>query len=74
MLVLSRKQNESIFIDGRITVTVSEIRGGRVRLAVEAPREVRIERTEKLSQSAVRRASPAQPRNDDSHQFVVAAG
>jgi carbon storage regulator len=74
MLVLSRKQNESIFIDGRITVTVSEIRGGRVRLAVEAPREVRIERTEKLLQGDVRTVSHAQPRNDDSHQFVIAAG
>ena len=73
MLVLSRKQNESIFIDGRITVTVSEIRGGRVRLAIDAPREVRIERTEKLSQGAVRTVSPAQSRNDDSHQFVIAA-
>lgn len=48
MLVLSRKPGESIQIDENISVTVSEVRGGRVRLSIDAPRSVRIVRKEVL--------------------------
>lgn len=48
MLVLSRKQGESIQIDENIFVTVSEVKGGRVRLSIDAPRSVRIVRKEVL--------------------------
>ncbi|MEQ9411442.1 MAG: carbon storage regulator CsrA [Fuerstiella sp.] len=48
MLVLSRKPGESIQIDDDIFVTVAEVRGGRVRLAISAPRHVRIVRKEIL--------------------------
>ena len=40
MLVLSRKQKESVFIDGNIVVTVLSIQGERVCLGIEAPREM----------------------------------
>lgn len=46
MLVLSRKIGESIQIAGDIRVTVTEVRGGRVRLAIEAPSSVRVLRKE----------------------------
>ena len=46
MLVLSRRENESIVIGDRITVKVVKIRGNQVRLAIEAPKEVRVLRTE----------------------------
>lgn len=46
MLVLSRKKNESIVIDGSITITVVEIRGDKVRLGIVAPKEVPVHRQE----------------------------
>jgi carbon storage regulator len=46
MLVLSRKKNESIVINNDITIVVVEIRGDKVRLGVEAPREVPVHRRE----------------------------
>ena len=44
MLVLSRKAGESIIIDDDIEITVTEIRGNRVRLGITAPKEKRISR------------------------------
>ena len=46
MLVLSRKKNESIVVNDTIVITVVEIRGDKVRLGIEAPREVPIHRSE----------------------------
>ena len=58
MLVLSRKRNESIVIDENIVITVVEVRGDKVRLGIEAPREVPVHRSEvheaiSIEQSAV---------------------
>ena len=46
MLVLSRKKNESIIINDNITIVVVEIRGDKVRLGVEAPKEIPVHRNE----------------------------
>ena len=46
MLVLSRKKEESIIINDNIVVTVVEIRGDKVRLGFDAPKEVPIHRRE----------------------------
>ncbi len=47
MLVLTRKLNESIVIDGVITVTVLEIgKNGTVRLGINAPRHHQVYRQE----------------------------
>lgn len=48
MLVLSRKMGEQIWIGDTIRLKVLEIRGGVVRLAFDAPRDVRIDREENL--------------------------
>lgn len=46
MLVLARKKNESIVINDNITIVVVEIRGDKVRLGIDAPREVLVYRQE----------------------------
>jgi carbon storage regulator len=50
MLVLSRKVGERIVIDNDIVVTVLSVRGGRIRLGIEAPEGVAIKRQELLLQ------------------------
>jgi carbon storage regulator len=46
MLVLSRRVGERLVIDAKITVTVIEVRGGQIRLGIEAPKEVPVMREE----------------------------
>lgn len=46
MLVLSRKKDESIAIGHEIKVTVVDIRGDKVRLGIEAPRDIPVHRQE----------------------------
>ena len=46
MLVLSRKTNESIIIDGNITVSVLRVDNDNVRLGIEAPLEIPVLRKE----------------------------
>jgi carbon storage regulator len=46
MLVLSRKRGEKIMIGETITVMVIDVRGDKVRLGIEAPAGVRIDREE----------------------------
>ena len=46
MLVLSRKPGEKVVIGNGITLIVVEVRGDRVRLAFDAPEQVRILRAE----------------------------
>ncbi|MCH8924489.1 MAG: carbon storage regulator CsrA [Planctomycetes bacterium] len=46
MLILSRKCEEQIMIADNIVVTVLEIRGDKVRLGIEAPREMPVHRRE----------------------------
>ena len=46
MLVLSRKSNESIIIDGNITVSVLRVDNDNVRIGVEATLEITVMRKE----------------------------
>ena len=46
VLVLSRYTDESIHIGDHIVITVVEVRGDRVRLGIEAPRDVTVHRQE----------------------------
>lgn len=46
MLVLSRHRDESILIGDDVVITIVDIRGDKVRLAFEAPRDITIHRKE----------------------------
>jgi carbon storage regulator len=63
MLVLSRKLNETVVIDGGIRITVVGIRGNQLRLGIEAPDHIGIYRGELcLPRSAVQAcAGPLMP-------------
>ena len=65
MLVLSRKKSESIIIRDDIVVMVVEVRGDKVRLGIEAPREVSVHRLEVYE--AIKKAERTeQARQEDS--------
>jgi len=44
MLVLSRKTGERIYIEPGIEIAIVEVRGGKVRIGVEAPDDIRVRR------------------------------
>lgn len=46
MLVLSRRRDERIMIGDDIIVTVVDIHGDKVRIGIEAPRDIRVHREE----------------------------
>ena len=53
MLVLSRKLGEKIYINDNICITVVDIDRGKIRLGIEAPRDVPIYRQELLADAPV---------------------
>ena len=69
MLLLRRRVGETIVIDDNIRVTVTEIRGGTVRIAIEAPAETPVHRAELLeslgpeNERALRRSNSLPPRS-----------
>ena len=46
MLVLSRSRDESIMIGDDVEITIVDVRGDKVRLGINAPREVSVHRKE----------------------------
>jgi len=50
MLVLSRKKGESIWLGDEIEITISEIKGDQVRIAINAPKNVTILRGELIKE------------------------
>jgi carbon storage regulator len=65
MLVLSRKMNETIVIDGNIRITVVDIRGKYVRLGIEAPEWVAILREEICDRVSIEEENQALAAADD---------
>jgi len=64
MLVLTRRPGEQIVIDNNIRLTVVSVGPGRVKIGIEAPPSVRIDRSEiheKIQQETTGAAEPARP-------------
>lgn len=53
MLILQRRKGESVQIGDNVTVTIAGISSDRVRLAIDAPRETPINRTELLEAARI---------------------
>ncbi|MGE5193640.1 MAG: carbon storage regulator [Deltaproteobacteria bacterium] len=68
MLVLTRKTNESIYIDGGIEVMVVQVRGNRVRLGFRAPSDISIQRKERMAEPVA--AAPGLPRIKDAPSTI----
>jgi carbon storage regulator len=46
MLVLSRQRDQSIIIGDNVVITIVDVRGDKVKLGIEAPREISVHRQE----------------------------
>ncbi len=46
MLILTRKTGESIIIDSEIKIIVADVQGNQIRIGIEAPEKVKINREE----------------------------
>ena len=58
MLVLSRKLGEKIYISDNICITIVDIDRGKIRLGIEAPRDVPIFRQELLEKKVGETVTP----------------
>jgi carbon storage regulator len=61
MLVLSRRPDEELVLDGNIIITVLEVRGNQIRLGISAPPAVTVLRRELLDRKAGEVASSCLP-------------
>lgn len=52
MLLLTRSVGDKLTIGDDVTVTVLGMKGNQIRIGVDAPRDVKIEREERLSRSS----------------------
>ena len=57
MLILHRKKGESLVINENIKVTIVDVSGEKVKIAVEAPKEIPILRTELIAAAEVNKES-----------------
>ena len=69
MLILTRKQGESVAIGDDIKVTVVEIQGKQVKLGVKAPREISVHRQEVYEKIQEENIRAAQISEDDLAQL-----
>jgi carbon storage regulator len=59
VLILTRKSEQGILIDGRVIVRVLAIDGERVKIGVEAPRSISVLREELVAEVAVQNQAAA---------------
>ena len=61
MLALTRKPGERIVIGDNIVITIVEIKGDNIRVAIDAPKEIKIYRGELYDAIATENAQAAVP-------------
>jgi carbon storage regulator len=66
MLILQRKNNQSLTIGDDITVSIVEIGNDWVKLAIDAPKEISILRTELLEAASANKEAASSSLNEDS--------
>lgn len=66
MLVLTRKINESLVIGDDVIITIVDIKGDKVRLGIEAPKEIPVARSEIAGSQMATRDKPKPPASTDS--------
>lgn len=71
MLVLTRKKDESIVIAGNIRISVVSVDGNKVKIGIEAPRDVRIDRQEIHDAIAAGSPAPAKPQFAPARRVAV---
>ncbi|MFZ9089325.1 MAG: carbon storage regulator CsrA [Planctomycetaceae bacterium] len=72
MLVLSRRKNESIIINENIRVSIISVRGDRIRIGIEAPRDVTVHREEVLRSIEQETLKPAVYRTEEISESAAA--
>lgn len=65
MLILQRKNNQSLTIGDDITVSIVEIGNDWVKLAIDAPKEISILRTELLEAASANKEAASSSLNED---------
>ena len=71
MLILARRVNEQIVINGDITVTVVDIGRGRVQVGISAPLDMSIHREEIYRRIQNERQLHANAPAGDARQFIT---
>lgn len=66
MLILQRKNNQSLTIGDNITVTILETGNDWVKLAIDAPKEISILRTELLEAASANQEAVSSQLNESS--------
>jgi carbon storage regulator len=69
MLVLSRQRDESIIIGDNIVITIVDVRGDKVRLGIDAPREIPVHRREVYEAIQRENQQAAQIQMDEARQI-----
>ena len=72
MLALTRKPGERIVIGDNIVVTVVEIKGDNIRLAIDAPRQIKIYRGEIYDDIAAENQQAAVPMKMSENEMLKA--
>jgi len=69
MLVLTRKLGEAILIGDNVKISILEIEGDKIRIGIDAPREIKVMREELITQTIDYNIESLKSKNDILEQF-----